>query len=231
MDAMTNQRLERFDGVERAVHWSTAILVGVCMFTAAALAIAPVSTLVGRRNLVRQVHVVSGLLLLVPLAFGVAGRWGSRLRADVRALNRFDALDRQWLRAAARARPGTRNRHAKFHPGQKLNAAASAAALVMLLATGVVLRWFEPFSLDVRQGSTFVHDWTAFLFTALVIAHVLRGVSDRGAMRGMLTGAVDADWAATKHPRWHVTPPEEAWPRPSQDAPPPSGAHSGRSSH
>jgi formate dehydrogenase subunit gamma len=169
------------------------------MVTAAALAFAPISTFVGRRSLVRQVHVISGLLLLVPIVVGLLGRWGARLRADVRALDRFDAFDRRWLRTAGRdpfVQPG------KFHPGQKLNAAASAAGLVLLYGTGLVLRWFEPFPLNVRQGSTFVHDWTAFLFTLLVLGHVVRALSDRDALRGMVTGVVDAKWAARKHPRW-----------------------------
>lgn len=191
--------VSRFDRVERMVHWATATLVGLCMATALALAFAPISAIVGRRSLVREVHVISGLLLLAPILVGFVGRWGTRLRADIRALDRFDTVDRRWLRSAGRdpfVKPG------KFHPGQKLNAAASAAALVMLYATGIVLKWFGPFPLNVRQGSTFVHDWTAFLFTLLVLGHVVRALSDPDALRGMVTGRVDPSWAARKHPRW-----------------------------
>ena len=212
----------RFDALQRAIHWSTAALVGVCFATAAALSIAPLSAVVGRRELLKQVHVASGLLLAVPLlALSVPVE---RLRVDLRQLLRFDAHDMAWLR-----RRGPRAGPAKFHPGQKLNAAASAAAITALYATGTVMRWFDPFPLWMREGATFVHDWTAFLFAFLVAAHIVRALADRDSLRGMLTGHVDVDWALLHHPRW-LTPPSATSPDPIPGAPSPSGARSGRSS-
>lgn len=218
-------RVLRFSAFERAVHWCTAALVLVCIATAAALSIAPVSTLVGRRDVMRQVHVASGLLLAVPLlALPLRARAGRdrALRDDLRQLARFDDDDLRWLRR----RP---SQPAKFHPGQKLNAAATAAAITVLYATGVVLRWFDPFPLRVREGATFVHDWAAFLFTILVAAHVLRALANSASLRGIVTGQVDRAWADRHHPRW-LTPPSEASPDPNPGAPSPSGARNGPSS-
>ena len=181
------------------MHWWTAALVGVCAATSLALSIAPISTLVGRRALMKDIHVVAGLSVLVPLVVGRIGPWSKQLRADLRALDRFDAIDRRWLRSFGRDSFAT---PAKFHPGQKLNAALTAAALVALFATGVVLKWFEPFPLPVRRGATFVHDWTAFLFAILMLGHIVRALSDRHALRGMTRGDVDPTWAAARHPRW-----------------------------
>src|SRR5688500_14577951 len=144
------------------MHWCTAALVVACIATAAALSIAPVSTLVGRRDLVKQVHVACGLLLAVAILGPMLAR---PVRADVRVLARFDDDDLRWLRgrlprrwahrtAADRAQADharARVRPAKFHPGQKLNAAATAAAVTVLYATGIVLRWFDPFPLWVRE--------------------------------------------------------------------------------
>jgi formate dehydrogenase subunit gamma len=252
-DASVGTRVQRFTPLERAIHWCVAALVGVCMATAAALSIAPVATLVGRRELVREVHVVCGLLLVAPLLLlvvlasarppGPTGPTGplahvsADVRADVRRLARFDHDDLRWLRTRARADARVRARaharprtgHGKFHPGQKLNAAASAAALVSLYATGVVLRWFEPFPLWLRQGATFVHDWTAFLFVILVAAHVARALADPMSLRGMVTGDVDRAWARHRHPRW-LTPPSAASLDPIPGAPSPSGARTGPSS-
>lgn len=191
------QRRARFDAVERAVHWSTAALVAICGVTALALSFGPLSALVGRRELLKTVHVVAGLFLVVPFVVGRAGPWSAQLRADVRQLNRFDDEDRRWRPASGRP-----VRTGKFHPGQKLNAAASAAAIVALVATGLVLWQFHPFPIDVRRGATFVHDWTAFLFAFLLAGHVANALADRESLRGMVGGTVDARWAARTHPRW-----------------------------
>jgi len=100
--------LARFDRTERAVHWTTACLAIVLMITGAAMYAGPLSTLVGRRGLVRTVHVWSGFALLVPLLVALCSRRrGTALRADLRELNRFDDDDRRWVRprrhASARA--------------------------------------------------------------------------------------------------------------------------------
>src|ERR1041384_7158911 len=81
--------LVRFDRTERIVHWTTAMLFLTVLFTGAALYAGPVSQLVGRRDLVRSVHVVAGLALPVPFVLGIVGRWGRRLRRDVERLNRW----------------------------------------------------------------------------------------------------------------------------------------------
>lgn len=202
MDAPTppsTERIARFDGVERALHWANAVLFLVLLATAAALFLDPVSRLVGRRELVRDVHVLAGLLLPVPwlLAFTV-GRT-PELLADRRRLDRWTAEDRRWLRSLGRdpyAQTG------KFNPGQKLNAAVTAGAVPVMLGTGVVMRWFEPFPLDWRRGATFVHDWLAVVLFLLITGHILIGLADRQALRGIVTGTVSRDWARRRHPAW-----------------------------
>jgi formate dehydrogenase subunit gamma len=191
--------LARFDRVERAAHWSTASLFGVLMFTGAALYAGPISTLVGQREVVRTIHVGAGLLLPLPLLIGLAGRWGRALRGDLRRLGRFDDEDRRWLRRDTRDDA----RLAKFNPGQKLNAAFLGSAIVVMLGTGIVLKWFSLFSLTTRTGATFVHDWVAFGIWISVLGHILLAVRDPIALRGMLHGAVTARWARTNRPRWY----------------------------
>src|SRR5581483_11094856 len=95
----------RFDRVERVVHWCNATLFGVLMLTGAALYAGPISTLVGRRELVRTIHVYSGLALPVPLLVGLCLRAGRQLRADVRA----EPLDPRRLALAVLVGP----RHAR----------------------------------------------------------------------------------------------------------------------
>lgn len=189
----------RFDRPERNVHWATAALVGMCLATAAALYLPAVSALVGRRELVKDVHVFSGLALPLPFLVVRFGRWRTELRADVRRLNRFDEMDRRWVRSVGRD-PFVRN--GKFNGGQKLNAAFDAGAVLLLLATGSMMKWFAPFPLAWRTGATFVHDWTAFALLVVLIGHVAKAFGDRHALGAMVRGPVPRRWAERHSPRW-----------------------------
>src|SRR5438045_3306391 len=53
--------IQRFDRAERALHWANAALFGVLLATAAILYVGPLSAAVGRRELIRTIHVYSGL--------------------------------------------------------------------------------------------------------------------------------------------------------------------------
>src|SRR5919106_5968733 len=116
------------------------------------------------------------------------------------ALNRFRTDDLRWLRSRG-ADPTVRL--GKFNPGQKLNAAFVAAALITLLATGLVLRFFSPFPLAWRTGATFVHDWTSLALALAITGHIWLAVADPDALRGMVSGKVPPWWARQNRPRWY----------------------------
>jgi formate dehydrogenase subunit gamma len=191
--------IERFNRAERIVHWVTASLFVTLMLTGAALYAGPISTLVGRRDLMRDIHVVAGLALPVPLVIGVVGRWGAALRRDLRRLDRWIPDDRVWLRRRTR---GTA-RLGKFNPGQKLNATFLGAAILLMLGTGAIMKWFDPFPLSWRTGATFVHDWVALGVWLAVSGHILFAFRDPDALGSMLRGTISARWARTRRPRWY----------------------------
>jgi formate dehydrogenase subunit gamma len=191
-------RVPRFDRVERVVHWITATLVLLLLATGFSLYVGPLSTLVGRRGLLRTVHVYSGLLLLFPVLLAIVFRAGRELRADLGRLNRWTRDDRAWW--SRRGRAGVQL--GKFNPGQKLNAAFIGAAMVVMLMTGSIMRWFEPFSDSWRQGATFVHDWFAIGLLLAVAGHILLAFRDPEALNGMVHGWVNPSWARTHRPRW-----------------------------
>lgn len=192
--------LDRFDRTERTVHWVTAALGLTCIATGAALYAGPLSTLVGRRDLMRTVHVLAGLALPFPVVLALLlPRRGAAFRADVRRLDRFDAEDRRWLRR----RTHSSARPAKFNAGQKLNAAFLAASGIVLFATGIMLRWPQAFAVDLRTGATFVHDWFAIGVTIAVAGHIAFALRDSEARHGMVRGRVAARWARRTHPRWY----------------------------
>jgi formate dehydrogenase subunit gamma len=97
---------------------------------------------------VKTIHVYAGLLLPFPLVVGVVGgRFGRRLRADLGRLNRWIADDAAWFRARQWRRSASRAggiELGKFNPGQKLNAAFTAGAIIVMLATGSIMRWYKP---------------------------------------------------------------------------------------
>jgi formate dehydrogenase subunit gamma len=192
--------MPRFDRTERWVHWANATLVGVLVATGAVLYSGQLSSIFGRRALFKEIHVIAGLCLPIPFLLALPGRWGSALRRDLGTLNRFSPDDFRWLRTRGADRTV---RLGKFNPGQKLNTAFVGAALVTMLATGIVLRFFGPFPLSWRTGATFIHDWTALALGLAIAGHIALAVGDPDALRGMLHGTVPASWARHKRPRWY----------------------------
>jgi formate dehydrogenase subunit gamma len=193
-------RLLRFDRGERVLHWLNATCFLTLLLTGAALYVPALSSVVARRHLMKTVHVAAGLALPVPLVLTViAGRWGAAFRADVRRLNRFSTDDRRWLRSLGRDR---RARQGKFNAGQKLNAAFTAGAIPVMLATGSILAWPRLWPLGWRTGATFVHDWMFLGLAATITGHILFAVNDPFALRSMVRGHIPSSWARRHAPRW-----------------------------
>src|SRR2546421_9992911 len=96
------QRLVRFDRAERALHWVNAALFLTVMSTAAILYVGPLSAAVGRRELIRQIHVWCGIALPVPVLLTLVGRWGRGFRADLSRINRWTKDHRRWIRTLRR---------------------------------------------------------------------------------------------------------------------------------
>lgn len=189
--------LARFGRVSRLVHRSVGVLMLTCILTAAVLYNGAIAIAVGHRQLVETTHVYAGLLLPLPLAGGLLS---ADYRGDLRRLNRFTAADGHWLRARNR-RDGS-IRVGKFNAGQKLNGALSAGAILVLLATGVLMYFPAIARVSWRTGATFVHDWFALALGLLVLGHGYFAARDPEARRGMRTGRVARSWAEVQHPDW-----------------------------
>lgn len=196
--APRTESLTRFDVTERVLHWITALDVLTLIVTGAILYFPSFSVRVGRRLLIENIHTLSGVLALVPLLVALWGRWGAMLRKDVTRLTRFDQREWRWFDRTHRMKLEL----GKFNPGQKLNAVLSIAGLVVLLCTGLVLRFPNPFPLPIRQGVTFVHDWFAFFVGLLVFGHIGFALFHPRALWSMLTGRIDRLWAERYAPAW-----------------------------
>jgi len=169
MDGATNPSPDRrFSTAEVVVHGAFAVLIGIGIATAAIMWIDTLSIAVGRRDLVRTIHLAAGLLAPLPLAIGLLS---ARFRSDVALLERWSPHDVEWLRAKDR-RSG-RIPVTRFNGGQKLNAALTVGALVVLLGTGTIMSgWLWSWPTSTRTDATWVHDWTAFALTLAVVGHI-----------------------------------------------------------
>jgi formate dehydrogenase subunit gamma len=192
-------RLVRFDGVQRAVHWTNALLFAVLILTALPLYFSSLATLVGERVLVENIHVWTGIALPVPLLLSLVGPWGAQLRRDLRRVNRWSRDEIVWLRALGRHAPKVVD---KFNPGQKLNAIFTGGAIVVMLGTGALLKWFRFFPVSWRTGATFVHDVFAFAIVVVIAGHILFALTHWDSMRSMIKGWVTETWAARHAPAW-----------------------------
>ena len=189
--------IRRFTGGERWVHWSTAALLVVCLATAAIMYVGPLEIIFGRRRLVELVHVYAGFALPAPVLLG----WLSRaFRQDMRRLNRFRPQDWEWLRS--RDRRSGRIGAGKFNAGQKLNAAFTGGAILVMLGTGIMMFWPGLWVVPLRIGATFVHDWLALAVLVVVLGHIWYATRDPDALHGMRTGMVPRRWAARHHEAW-----------------------------
>jgi len=201
VEAAAPARLARFDLGARVLHWLNAGLMLTLLATGSALYIPPISQMVGQRQVVLAIHVYAGIAIPFPLLLTVAARrWGAAFRADARRINRWTAADKRWLRTWGRDK---RVRSGKFNAGQKLNAAFTVGTIVVMLATGLIMKFPNEWPLSWRTGATFVHDWV-YLAAAIVVAgHILFAVNDAESLRSMVRGWIPSSWARRHAPRWY----------------------------
>lgn len=202
MAAVTNpsSRLLRFRSAERWLHRGVAILMFVLIGTGAALYIPDISVLVGNRLLMRNIHIIAGVVLPIIIVLALIS---TAVRADFGRLNRFTPEDWAWLRSSDR-RSG-RIPVGKFNAGQKLNAAFTLGAIVIMFLTGMIMWQNRPFPDDIRTGATFVHDWLTLIIVLVLAGHIWMAMADTQARRGMRTGYVDSRWAKREHAAWVPT--------------------------
>ena len=189
--------MPRFTRAERWAHRAIAILMVILLLTAAALYLPQVSAIVGNRPTVRLIHLIAGYALPIPILLALAS---AAFRADLSRLNRFTPSDWAWLRS--RDRRDGRIPVGKFNAGQKLNAAFTLGAIIVMFATGLVLAWSEWFPDDIRTGATFTHDWLTLVIVVVVAGHTVMAMKDPMARVGMRTGEVPTEWAEREHGAW-----------------------------
>jgi formate dehydrogenase subunit gamma len=184
------------------LHWVHASAFFVLLATGLVLYVPRLSELVARRQLVKDVHLYTGLAwaVLITLLLLLGLRHG--LRETIRELERFDADDLRWLlRRGGRA--------SRFNAGQKLNTIVTAAFGVLFAISGFLL-WYGERDTRFRLANTILlHDGLMYVALVLLAGHLYLSLvhpSTRHALRGMIGGTVDEEWARRQHPRWAALP-------------------------
>jgi len=196
------RRIRRFSRIERALHWVHASTFFVLLASGLVLYVPRLSELVARRQLVKDVHIYTGLAwaVLIGLVILLGLRHG--LRGTIRELERFDAEDLRWLVHRG-------GRAGRFNAGQKLNTIVTAAFAVLFAISGFLL-WYGERDTRFRLANTILlHDGLMYAAVVLLAGHLYLSLvhpSTRHALRGMILGSVDAEWACRHHPRWAALP-------------------------
>ena len=188
----------RFGATERALHWVHASGFLAMLATGLVLYLPALSELVARRNLVKNVHLVSALAWAIAIVLVVALGDRRRLAADWREIEAIDADDRRFLR-------GRRAPQGRFNGGQKLNVLVTAAFALLFALSGFFLWLGERDHRFLFDGTGTVHETLTLVAVGLLVGHLYLAVihpSTRHALRGMTRGDVREDWAREHHRKW-----------------------------
>jgi formate dehydrogenase subunit gamma len=196
---MSDQRYRRrFTRTERTLHWTHATAFLSLTATGLILYVPSLAAAVGRRPLVKEVHLLTALGWLLAFVLVVAVGNQAALRCTLREIETIDRDDRRWL--AGRKAP-----QGRFNAGQKVNAILTAAVTVLFGASGVLLWLGERDHRFILGGTVVLHDALMYASLLLLSGHLYLALihpTTRHALRGMTRGDVRADWAAKHHPKW-----------------------------
>ena len=198
MVTTASRRIPRFSRTERALHWVHASAFLVLLASGLCLYLPTLAELVGRRPLLKDIHVYAALAWLAALALVVLAGDRRRLLATAREIDRFDADDIAWLRI--RSTP-----QGRFNAGQKLNAIVTAALAVLFAVTGFFLWYGERNHAFRLQNALLVHDWLMYISVILLLGHLYLSLihrSTRHSLSAITRGWVREDWALRHHRKW-----------------------------
>ena len=192
------RRLPRFSRTERTLHWVHAAAFLVLLGSGLCLYLPSLAEAVGRRPLLKDIHVYTALAWIGALAIVVLAGDRRRLLTAAREIDTFDADDRAWLRL----RPAPQGR---FNAGQKINAIVTVALAVLFSVTGFFLWYGERNHAFRLQNALVVHDWLMYASVFLLLGHLYLSLvhpATRHSLSAITRGWVREDWALRHHRKW-----------------------------
>ena len=181
------------------MHWLHATAFFGLLATGLVLYVPRLSILIGRRPLVKNLHVYTAVAWIAALLLVVVLGDRRRLRQTLRELDEFDADDLLWLRRW----PAPQGR---FNAGQKVNAVLTGVFALLFAVSGLLLWLGESAITDSSlRARSLLHDWLMYLSLILLVGHLYLALiypATRHSLRGMTLGSVRRDWAERHHAKW-----------------------------
>jgi formate dehydrogenase subunit gamma len=188
----------RFNRTERAVHWVHALAFLVLLATGLCLYLPSLAESVGRRPLLKNIHIYTSLAWAAALVAIVLVGDRRSLRRAVREVELFDADDRRWFRR-------TSTPSGRLNAGQKINTVVTAAFALLFAISGFFL-WYGERDTRFRFGATLlIHDWLMYASLLLFLGHLYLSLiypATRHSLNGITRGWVREDWARRHHAKW-----------------------------
>ncbi len=167
------------------MHWIHAAAFCVLLGSGLCLYLPSLAEAVGRRPLVKSIHLWTALAWAVALVavFAVGDR--RSLRRTVREVEYLD--------------------QGRLNVGQKLNTVATAAFALLFAVSGFFLWLGERDHRFRLANALLVHDYLMYVSLVLFLGHLWFALilpSTRHSLNGMTRGWVRRDWARRRHPKW-----------------------------
>ncbi len=154
------------------IHNLASLFLLVCIASSFILYIGPLEGLIGHREVVRELHVVSGLLAMLVLVVGFSNVWGRAMSKVWNLAMTWSSTDDEWIRRWRTSLRRPYYEESGLNPGQKVAFAVVVALLAVLVVSGLILRLFAYFPLWLRVGATLSHTLFAYALVALVLTHL-----------------------------------------------------------
>jgi formate dehydrogenase subunit gamma len=191
--------VERFTLTERLLHWVHAAAFFVLLGSGLVLYLPSLSSAVGRRPLVKDVHFWTAVSWAGAIVLIAALGNRRALARTVREIDVFDRDDRRFLAGRTHSPQG------RFNAGQKVNAILTVAFALLFWISGLLLWYGERDTRFRLPGTVFLHDALMYVSVVIVVGHLYLALvhpATRHALRGMTLGSVREDWARRHHAKW-----------------------------
>lgn len=198
-----NRKILRHTVKERLSHW----LVVLCFIMTALSGLAfffPtfswLADILGTPAVARIFHPFSGVVMVLAFMILLKAYWRHNL---------IEPGDWKWLFNIIEVLKG--NEHevsdvGRYNMGQKLLFWTLLMALILLLATGVIMwrpYFAHYFSIPLIRIAILIHAVSACALILGIMVHIYMAIWVRGSITGMVEGTVSAKWARKHHPRWY----------------------------
>jgi formate dehydrogenase subunit gamma len=202
-DGLSGKRIQRFTQMQRVGHWFVATMFMLLALTGLVL-------LYGRYGLPYLIG-KEGFAMLASASLQAHNLFGPLFIASLVVLfftflpgNWFTLVDLKWILKLG----GFFGGHASsqfYNFGEKNWFWMSMSLGGLLGVTGIILEFPALFEdRYIQQISHIAHAISALIFIAVGLGHIYLGVFGvEGAVDGMTTGTVDANWAKDHHDLWY----------------------------